>query len=154
MRSPINAMSLLAYCLPSQSPMDIRVRPTKRRNTRKDRPLIEGDLEAADAVTVEHVKVSTRRGTVVKPVLVPIDAVRAEANGDRLLPAPQDGPTADYQNVDIEMDGQTQIPRRNMVRTGTRQQQTILTRNSNNITSGNLQGRLTASWQHNWNARL
>src|ERR1700682_2376721 len=100
--------------------MDIPVRPTKRRNTRKDRPLLEGDLEAADAVTVEHVKVATWQGTVVKAVLAPVDPVRAETMitgdrvGDRVLPA-QDGPSADYHNVDIEMDEEIPIPRENMV---------------------------------------
>jgi hypothetical protein len=89
--------------------MDIPVRPTKRRNTRKDRPLLEGDLEAADEVTVEHVKVATRRGTVVKAVLAPVDPLRAETTGDRVLPT-QEGPTADYQNVDIEMDEEIHIP--------------------------------------------
>jgi len=64
--------------------MDIPVRPTKRRNTRKDHPLLEGDLEVADEVTVEHVKVATRRGTVVKAVLAPVDPLRAETTGDRV----------------------------------------------------------------------
>jgi hypothetical protein len=93
--------------------MDIPVRPTKRQNTRKDCPLLEGDLEAADEVTVEHVKVATWRGTVVKAVLAPVDPLRAETTGDRVgdtvLPT-QEGPTADYQNVDIEMDEEIHIP--------------------------------------------
>lgn len=44
----------------------------KRRRTRKDRPLLHGDVKAADAVTVEHVDVPSRRGNVVKRVLVPL----------------------------------------------------------------------------------
>jgi hypothetical protein len=65
--------------------MDIQVRPHKKRKTRRDRPFLEGDTEASDAVTVEHVEVNTRRGTVVKVVLVPLDPSEAENPEDRPL---------------------------------------------------------------------
>jgi hypothetical protein len=132
--------------------MDIPIRPTKRRNIRKHCPLLKDDLEAADVVTVEHVKFATWQGTVVKAVLAPVDPLRAETMitgdrvGDRVLPV-QEGPTADYHNVDIEMDEEIPIPRQNMVCA-------VLTFDSNNITSGNLQGRSTAYWGPNWNERL
>ena len=52
--------------------MDAVLRPPKRRKTRRDIPLTEGDAEAAEAVTNEDVEVSTRRGKAIKSVLVPL----------------------------------------------------------------------------------
>jgi len=60
--------------------------PSKKRRTRRDRPLLEGDTEAADAVTMEHVEVNTRQGTVVKVVLVPLDPSGAEIPEDLGFP--------------------------------------------------------------------
>ena len=48
------------------------LKPQKKRRTRKDRPLVEGDPEAADAVTIEHVEVATPHGIVIQPVTVPL----------------------------------------------------------------------------------
>jgi len=45
--------------------MDTALPPRKRRKARRDQPLMEGSTEAADAVTVEHVEVKTRKGIVV-----------------------------------------------------------------------------------------
>jgi len=53
--------------------MDVTVRPPKRRKTRRDVPLTEGDPEAAEAVTKEDVEVSTRKGRAIKPVFVPLN---------------------------------------------------------------------------------
>jgi len=45
--------------------MDITVRPSKRRRTRRDVPLTEGDPEAAEAVTNQEAESSTRKGRTV-----------------------------------------------------------------------------------------
>lgn len=56
--------------------MDITLPPLKRRRRgRKDRPLVEGDPEAVDVVTIEEREVSTRRGKVIKEVLVPLESI-------------------------------------------------------------------------------
>lgn len=52
--------------------MDTILPPRKRRKARRDQPLMEGSTGAADAVTVEHVEVKTRKGIVVRPVQVPL----------------------------------------------------------------------------------
>jgi hypothetical protein len=52
--------------------MDVTVPDPKRRRTRKDKPLMHGDVKAAEAVTFDYVEVPGRRGKVVKPVLVPL----------------------------------------------------------------------------------
>ena len=52
----------------------------KRRNTRKDSPLVEGDPEAADAVTIERVEVTTRHGISVKVPLFANEAVLGAKN--------------------------------------------------------------------------
>lgn len=89
------------------------MRPHKKRKTRRDRPLLEGDTEASDAVTVEHVEVNTRRGTVVKAVLVPLDPSEAENPEDRPLPLEEDPNPPDFSTDPVEVPS---VPKRNMVR--------------------------------------
>lgn len=96
--------------------MDIQVRPHKKRKTRRDRPLLEGDTEASDAVTVEHVEVNTRRGTVVKAVLVPLDPSGAENPEDRPLPWQEDPNPPDFSTCDMDPVEVSGVPKRNMVR--------------------------------------
>jgi hypothetical protein len=94
--------------------MSIPVRPQKRRRTRKDRPLQEGDPEAAEFVTMEHVEVTTRRGTVIKTVLVPLEPSGPEER--TVLPVQDRQNLTDYPNVDMEQNEQTFVRKRNMVR--------------------------------------
>jgi hypothetical protein len=53
--------------------MDVILPPMKRRRTRKDKPLVEGDAEASQAVTFEIREVdSSRKGKITKSVIVPL----------------------------------------------------------------------------------
>lgn len=92
------------------------MRPHKKRKTRRDRPLLEGDTEAADAVTLEHVEVNTRRGTVIKAVLVPLDPSGVEIPEDRALPLEQGENPTDFSPCDMDPVEVSGVPKRNMVR--------------------------------------
>lgn len=96
--------------------MDIQVRPRKKRKTRRDCPLLEGDTEAAEAVTVEHVEVNTRRGPVVKAVLVPLDLSGAEIPEGRALPLEEGAHPTDFSPCDMDPVEVPGAPKRNMVR--------------------------------------
>jgi len=96
--------------------MDIQARPRKKRRTRRDRPLLEGDTEAADAVTVEHVEVNTRRGTVVKAVLVPLDPSGAEIPEDGALPLEEGANPTGFSPCDMDPVEVPGVPKRNMVK--------------------------------------
>ena len=73
--------------------MDVILPPLKRRRTRKDKPLVEGDAEASDAVTVEIREVdSSRKGKITKSVIVPL----MSHHSSNTSVAPEGDLTGDY----------------------------------------------------------
>jgi len=72
--------------------MAMKSRPTKRRKTRKDEPIIDGDASASNAVTTDIIQVQTRRGVVSKQVFVPLDTQKRNEmqvpNQGQTRPAP------------------------------------------------------------------
>lgn len=54
--------------------MEPTLPPKKRRKTKNDQPLIEGQALASNAVTTDTVQVQTRRGVISRQVFVPLDS--------------------------------------------------------------------------------
>lgn len=63
--------------------MDPTLRPKKRRKTKNDQPLIEGEALASNAVTTDIIQVQTRHGVISRQVFVPLDS---HNTGDRQAP--------------------------------------------------------------------
>jgi hypothetical protein len=64
------------------------MRPAKRRRIKGNDPLRENDVEALDAVTVEHVTVKTRRGPAEIKKLVPIPQATSSSHEQDHNPLP------------------------------------------------------------------
>jgi hypothetical protein len=101
--------------------MDVTVPEAKRRRIRRDTPLMHGDVKAAEAVTVEYVEVPSRRGKVIKPVVVPLLPLQPEEGSSRTshtskthMPEPVN---QDLPDVADQMDMGQDEPVRNMVYT-------------------------------------
>ena len=96
--------------------MDTTVPPAKKRRTRKDRPLLESDPGAAEAVSIETVKISGRPGQTVKKVTVPIfpEETRVAPDSQRIQPELNDNLFSEY-NMDVDQDEPQHLPKPNMV---------------------------------------
>ena len=61
------------------------IRPQKRRRTKRNDPLVEDDVKALEAVTVERVTLDTAQGPSLQKVYIPILPPESNQSGSVLV---------------------------------------------------------------------
>jgi hypothetical protein len=85
------------FCIMSQ----LLLPPAKRRKTKRANQLLEDDVNALDAVTVERISVDTKTGPVQKKIFVPIPKPKVTEDVENNATSnPYDRyPSNDYENI-------------------------------------------------------